>query len=365
MCDWPGIWTTSSGDVAGNSSESSVSSPASETSTQISYTQIIRDAQIILVGSDGTEIPTNKYNIGGMIFEDDGGYDVLGRRYLVSTEAGGANLLSGYRIGPDGNDNWKEVPYDFDKANNPLGWIKVENSNGTQEYLDTMTYGGERIIDGGMAVYDETRQMYVDVKDSLPVPIEVIEKHPEAIIPGSMQLSQLVPGGDGFTLVPEENLSSGMRETGITASTSMLPPNNNNPLDFADLLWQSQQQNNQNDYSNDTSYLYAKNVSKALLEQTLNRIGGKYGASHLGTAAITGSGVVEDYLHGKTTEEILLNGGLTWGTGKLGQFGGKRYGLDPTISSILSAAIMDTINDKIDAEKEKREINFKESGGNK
>ena len=138
-----------------------------------------------------------------------------------------------------------------------------------------------------------------------------------------------------------------------------------NPIKFNILQPRKQIENNQNDYSNDTSYLYAKNVSKALLEQTLNRIGGKYGASHLGTAAITGSGVVEDYLHGKTTEEILLNGGLTWGTGKLGQFGGKRYGLDPTISSILSAAIMDTINDKIDAEKEKREINFKESGGNK
>lgn len=62
---------------------------------------------------------------------------------------------------------------------------------------------------------------------------------------------------------------------------------------------------NQNDYSNDTSYLYTKNVSKALLEQTLNRIGGKYGASHLGTAAITGSGALNDYLQGKSAEEIF------------------------------------------------------------
>ena len=302
--DWPEAWFNPSGGVAGNSSEDYVSS-SGETIPQTSYTQIIRNAQIILVSSDGTETPTNKYNIGGMIFEDDGGYDVLGRRYLVSTETGVANLLSGYRTGPDGNDNWKEVPYDFDKANNPLGWIKVENVIGTQAYLNNMTYGGERIIDGGMAVYDETRQMYVDVKDSLPVPIEVIEKHPEAIIPGSMQLSQLVPGSDGFTLIPEENLSSRMRETGMTAGTSMMPPNNNNPLDFADLLWQSQQPNNQNDYSNDTSFLYAKNVSKALLEQTLNRIGGKYGASHIGPAAIKALQALEAYEGGKTLNDKI------------------------------------------------------------
>lgn len=79
-----------------------------------------------------------------------------------------------------------------------------------------------------------------------------------------------------------------------------MPPNNTpDPSDLADLLLQSQQHNNNKpDYSNDTSFLYAKNVSKALLEQALNRIGGKYGASHLGTAAITGSGVVTDYMQG-------------------------------------------------------------------
>ena len=106
-----------------------------------------------------------------------------------------------------------------------------------------------------------------------------------------------------------------------------MPPNNTpNPSDLADLLLQSQQLNNQNDYSNDTSYLYTKNVSKALLEQTLNRIGGKYGASHLGTAAITGSGALNDYLQGKSAEEILWNSILSYGSGKVGQKCWREYG---------------------------------------
>lgn len=115
--------------------------------------------------------------------------------------------------------------------------------------------------------------------------------------------------------IKNPGISSGVTEA------AMMPPNNTpDPSDLADLLLQSQQQHNndQPDYSNDTLYLYAKNVSRALLEQVLDRIDGKYGASHLGTAAITGSGVVTDYLQGKSAEDILLNAILTGMAGKVG-----------------------------------------------
>ena len=95
-----------------------------------------------------------------------------------------------------------------------------------------------------------------------------------------------------------------------------------------------------------------------MLEQTLNRIGGKYGASHLGTAAVTGSGVVDDYLQGKTAEDILLNSIISTGTGKVGQKIGEDIDVNPSVFSTLLAAGTDTAIDKNDAEKEKQRIDF-------
>ena len=170
-----------------------------------------------------------------------------------------------------------------------------------------------------------------------------------------------------------EYTTSQVRSAGLAAgvvgaaAAGAMPPNKSpNPQDGAEMVLQSQQQtNNQNEYSNDTSFLYTKNVGKALLEQTLNRIGGKYGASHLGTAAVTGSGVVEDYLQGKTAEEVLIQGGFSWGAGKFGQVLGKATDLDSTITSILGAAMVDTVNDKKDNKKEKQEVISESWGENK
>ena len=148
--------------------------------------------------------------------------------------------------------------------------------------------------------------------------------------------------------------------SGVTAA-EMMPPNNTpDPSDLADLLLQSQQQHNndQPDYSNDTSFLYAKNVSKALLEQALDRIGGKYGASHLGTAAITGSGVVTDYMQGKSAEDILLNAIFTGMAGKGGKAAGGYIKLNPEITSGLVAAGADTYIDQSDNENKKQKINI-------
>lgn len=147
--------------------------------------------------------------------------------------------------------------------------------------------------------------------------------------------------------------------SGVTEG-AMMPPNNTpDPSDLADLLLQSQQQHNndQPDYSNDTSFLYAKNVSKALLEQALDRIGGKYGAAHLGTAAITGSGVVTDYMQGKSADEIFFNSMFSFGAGKFGQHIGKHTKTSPDIMSALSAAGADTMVDKRD-EEDKKKVDF-------
>ena len=148
--------------------------------------------------------------------------------------------------------------------------------------------------------------------------------------------------------------------SGVTAA-EMMPPNNTpDPSDLADLLLQSQQQHNndQPDYSNDTSFLYAKNVSRTLLEQALDRIGGKYGASHLGTAAITGSGVVTDYMQGKSAEEIFWGSIFSTGIGKLGQNFGRYTGTSSDMMSALFAAGADTAIDKYDVENEKKKVDF-------
>lgn len=155
--------------------------------------------------------------------------------------------------------------------------------------------------------------------------------------------------------IKNPGISSGLTEGAI------MPPNNTpDPSDLADLLLQSQQQHNndQPDYSNDTSFLYAKNVSRTLLEQALDRIGGKYGASHLGTAAITGSGAVTDYMQGKSVEEILLNAVSSAEVGKIGQYTSKHTKTNPDIMSTLFAAGADTMIDKNDEEEEKKKVDF-------
>lgn len=148
--------------------------------------------------------------------------------------------------------------------------------------------------------------------------------------------------------------------SGVTEG-AMMPPNNTPaPSDLADLLLQSQQQHNndQPDYSNDTSFLYTKNVSKALLEQALNRIGGKYGLPMAGTAGITVGGAVDDYLQGKSPEEILFNSMLAGLAGKAGQRFGEEIGANSSSIATLFAASADTFSDKRDVEKENKKVDF-------
>ena len=134
-----------------------------------------------------------------------------------------------------------------------------------------------------------------------------------------------------------EYTTAQIKKTGISSGLTegaMMPPNNTpDPSDLADLLLQSQQHNNndQPDYSNDTSFLYAKNVSKALLEQALNRIGGKYGASHLISSA---------------------------GLGKLGRPVSEYTKTNSDIMSTLFAAGADTAVDKRDVEQDKKSVDF-------
>lgn len=146
-----------------------------------------------------------------------------------------------------------------------------------------------------------------------------------------------------------------------------LPPQNNapNPKDILELTLQNQQHSdNKNDYSDDTSFLYSKNVSKSLLENMLNKIGGKYGLPNAGTAGITVGGALSDALQGKNLDEIASSNGGALLLGKGGSKVGKVWGLNTQVTTILGASIVDTVNDKKDNEKERENVDFKKWGKN-
>ncbi|WP_276836584.1 hemagglutinin repeat-containing protein [Megasphaera stantonii] len=271
----------------------------------------------VLVSSDGTYYPTNTFEKDGVIYTI-AGIDEFYQIYGVDENGKTAYLDKQYYIG-DGR-----TATSTGKRDEFGHLIGIANDTGEEVKLN------DWLLPNGIHAWYE--------RDNA--------KTGEIIVTDGI-------GEYTTTQTRNPNISSGLPEG------SMMPPNNTpNPSDLADLLLQSQQQNNQNDYSNDTSYLYTKNVSKALLEQTLNRIGGKYGASHLGTAAITGSGALNDYLQGKSAEEILWNSILSYGSGKVGQKVGENTGSNPSFNSALFSALADTISDKKEAEKNKENVDF-------
>lgn len=271
----------------------------------------------VLVSSDGTYYPTNTFEKDGVIYTI-AGIDEFYQIYGVDENGKTAYLDKQYYIG-DGR-----TATSTGKRDEFGHLIGIANDTGEEVKLN------DWLLPNGIHAWYE--------RDNA--------KTGEIIVTDGI-------GEYTTTQTRNPNISSGLPEG------SMMPPNNTpNPSDLADLLLQSQQQNNQNDYSNDTSYLYTKNVSKALLEQTLNRIGGKYGLPMAGTAGITAGGAIDDYLKGKSPEEILFNSGISWGAGKVGQISGKDFGLNESFMSALFSSIWDTYKDKEDNENGKVRINF-------
>ena len=78
-------------------------------------------------------------------------------------------------------------------------------------------------------------------------------------------------------------------------------------------------------------------------------------ASRRKTAGITVGGAVNDYLQGKSPEEVLLNAAFSGGAGEIDQYTSKYTKTNPDIMSALFAAGADTMIDKNDAEEEKSE----------
>ena len=120
------------------------------------------------------------------------------------------------------------------------------------------------------------------------------------------------------------------------------------------------QSKNQDDYSDDTAYLYSKNFSKATSEYALDLIGKKYyGLPNLGKAVFTGAGSVEDYLHGDSPEEIFWDVFESEFMGKIGKGVGKKvststhFDINPEFTSNIATSIIDTYKDKKKNEEEK------------
>lgn len=143
-----------------------------------------------------------------------------------------------------------------------------------------------------------------------------------------------------------------------TVEIAPMPPNPNNPNPLE--IPTPDQSKNQEDYSDDTAYLYSKNFSKATSEYALDLIGKKYyGLPNLGKAVFTGAGSVEDYLHGDSPEEIFLDVFESEFMGKVGKGIGKQvststhFDINPEFTSNIATSIIDTYKDKKKNEEEK------------
>ena len=136
-------------------------------------------------------------------------------------------------------------------------------------------------------------------------------------------------------------------------------PNNPNPLEIPML----DQSKNQEDYSDDTAYLYSKNFSKATSEYALDLIGKKYyGLPNLGKAVFTGAGSVEDYLEGESLENIVFDNLGSEFFGRTGKASGKivshfkKAEINSEFLSSVWTAVWDTNSDKKKKEDEKKQI---------
>ena len=143
-----------------------------------------------------------------------------------------------------------------------------------------------------------------------------------------------------------------------TVEIAPMPPNPNNPNPLE--IPMPDQSKNQDDYSDDTAYLYSKNFSKATSEYALDLIGKKYyGLPNLGKAVFTGAGSVEDYLHGDSPEEIFWDVFESEFMGKIGKGVGKKvststhFDINPEFTSNIATSIIDTYKDKKKNEEEK------------
>ena len=146
-----------------------------------------------------------------------------------------------------------------------------------------------------------------------------------------------------------------------TVEIAPMPPNPNNPNPLE--IPMPDQSKNQDDYSDDTAYLYSKNFSKATSEYALDLIGKKYyGLPNLGKAVFTGAGSVEDYLEGESLENIVFDNLGSEFFGRTGKASGKivshfkKAEINSEFLSSVWTAVWDTNSDKKKKEDEKKQI---------
>lgn len=146
-----------------------------------------------------------------------------------------------------------------------------------------------------------------------------------------------------------------------TVEIAPMPPNPNNPNPLE--IPMPDQSKNQEDYSDDTAYLYSKNFSKATSEYALDLIGKKYyGLPNLGKAVFTGAGSVEDYLEGESLENIVFDNLGSEFFGRTGKASGKivshfkKAEINSEFLSSVWTAVWDTNSDKKKKEGEKKQI---------
>lgn len=131
-----------------------------------------------------------------------------------------------------------------------------------------------------------------------------------------------------------------------TVEIAPMPPNPNNPNPLE--IPMPDQSKNQEDYSDDTAYLYSKNFSKATAEYALDALGKKYGLPHAGMAAITVSTSVHDYLQGDDLIDILTDNLYSSAIGKGSKKIAEQVGhtINPDFIEILFTAGWDTFQNK-------------------
>lgn len=131
-----------------------------------------------------------------------------------------------------------------------------------------------------------------------------------------------------------------------TVEIAPMPPNPNNPNPLE--IPMPDQSKNQEDYSDDTAYLYSKNFSKATAEYALDALGKKYGLPHAGMAAITVSTSVHDYLQGDDLIDILTDNLYSSAIGKGSKKIAEQVGhtVNPDFIEILFTAGWDTFQNK-------------------